>query len=1252
MSALAKQPIRRLLLTAYCGTACCVFFVVCVLSVALLVMLRDTVLEESEEALRNQIYLNSGHLLTESGEVFSAKLTTGLQTLALPAAYSVADVHFRGDSYSTRPGRSYADTSVNHLKQDGITTAGGLFACNASEPLADQSRRGCVSSLRRYSPGTSSCYLSGVFPFNGGWRSYSYPSESDNLLEVYAASPFVEDGVRTTAVMDDFIRVPFENMPGWNGAYVALEHVDSADAGSPSSFRQFPGFVGDLTNSGGKRTYNPSTRPWYTSHASKPIVSMDNEKLGQYEMEVTEPYLDKFGNGYLGRRISITASIPRSSGALPGVAGTDILIEQLLSIVSDLKLRQTGEVHLYHFESETVAASPQWSAAADGGTMRITDVKLDDEASATATIPSGNDCDGHTEFDEHLVIRRPAWDGDYCLAAVVKIAEVVAPIEEQKDDIESTANSLVLTVVVIIVCCFVFLVMPCTVLLSMQLSKPLVETSRQSRIIARNIGGDLLQDVWIDSGGPGTTGQRIVRAGEAERKRCFDGGIGEVTELRAGFVNTLAQLQMKRDAPPTPALNPLFTKVLPDEQGDDADPNAPSGAVASLVEEKVGQVTVQYCDPALQRKNTLMVIPETKCYNQISVRLILQLVTPLAVALLVIVVVTTTLMLSKISQWIGPVTDMMIQEELTSLDLRCQQRAELVKETVGSAMKTLLMIQAYAALLYSGSADMSLHSGYNTAFAGISCPSGTGPFTCNLNFRPVNEIDEKRVPGRRINLEHSAWFAPSSSAAPSGWRQSSSVVSDIGDAYLDQQFVDGDPSYSGNSRASHLDNVARVAYFSSDVTDVYSTSNEAYRVYPYREFSSWYWTTKDATVNGWVCGTVTAGYTPLCRDWYQDAVAEGGDPVYGTVALDPDSNQPFVPLSAAFYDGSGKLVGVTAVSLGLGSLKETLENTPLYEGGYAYIFDENGNAVIHPDWTVEAMAQGTANVADLAAWGDLEFRDAYQAGVVGAYGTTGEWNGEWYNPDTDEKEIWYYAFRHIPDTPYQLVMGVSELEAKKAAQTLQDDLTALAIGQCVTTSIILVITCAVLVLVSLWVQRRFINPVKKLRDIVTQAEKEGYKTDVDMEDEVMSNELTTLRINFKKLLTALRFNNPDYHRGNKQLELQNLRAAEAIVNETGNVRGIGVCKNNLGNLVRGMDKLSRDALPAQDRDPRVLLQAAVQNAKELAADPSCWDVTEDNVGSRLLGLAMARMDHGEERKGACWPTCRRTRRAPAPFLSI
>merc|ERR1719188_802380 len=100
--------------------------------------------------------------------------------------------------------------------------------------------------------------------------------------------------------------------------------------------------------------------------------------------------------------------------------------------------------------------------------MDVTDISL----GGSGQMPD-SPCEGHEEVSENLVIRRPAWNGEYCLAAVVKVSEVVAPIEEQKEDIESTATNLIVVVVVIILVSFFVLVMPCTVMLSLQLSKPL-----------------------------------------------------------------------------------------------------------------------------------------------------------------------------------------------------------------------------------------------------------------------------------------------------------------------------------------------------------------------------------------------------------------------------------------------------------------------------------------------------------------------------------------------------------------------------------------------------------------------------------------------------------------------------------------------------------------------------------------------------------------------------------------------------------
>ncbi|CAK0875431.1 unnamed protein product [Prorocentrum cordatum] len=152
-------------------------------------------------------------------------------------------------------------------------------------------------------------------------------------------------------------------MTGWNGAFVALEYSNSWDVSSTSLYRQFPGFVMDLTEKNGVRTYDPKDRDWFSSWKDRTPYQMSTSDVGRYVTEVTAPYLDRFGNGYL---ISLTASVPTDSG-FTGVAGTDILVAPLADLVSDLKLRQTGVVHLYHVGTGIVASSPQWSADPEEG---------------------------------------------------------------------------------------------------------------------------------------------------------------------------------------------------------------------------------------------------------------------------------------------------------------------------------------------------------------------------------------------------------------------------------------------------------------------------------------------------------------------------------------------------------------------------------------------------------------------------------------------------------------------------------------------------------------------------------------------------------------------------------------------------------------------------------------------------------------------------------------------------------------------
>lgn len=122
-----------------------------------------------------------------------------------------------------------------------------------------------------------------------------------------------------------------------------------------------------------------------------------------------------------------------------------------------------------------------------------------------------------------VIIRRPTLMNQYCLVAVVPISEIVAPIEAQRTTIEDTAVNLSLLTTVVLGIALLVFVAPCTLLVAWQISKPLKNTSEESSIIVRNIGGDLFKDLTI------------------HEPKMFP-GIGEVKELRERFVGMLVNV--------------------------------------------------------------------------------------------------------------------------------------------------------------------------------------------------------------------------------------------------------------------------------------------------------------------------------------------------------------------------------------------------------------------------------------------------------------------------------------------------------------------------------------------------------------------------------------------------------------------------------------------------------------------------------------------------------------------------------------
>lgn len=195
-------------------------------------------------------------------------------------------------------------------------------------------------------------------------------------------------------------------------------------------------------------------------------------------------------------------------------------------------------------------------------------------------------------------------------------------------------------------------------------------------------------------------------------------------------------------------------------------------------------------------------------------------------------------------------------------------------------------------------------------------------------------------------------------------------------------------------------------------------------------------------------------YTPVCRPWYQNAIRQPGV-VYNRVLNDATNpGQMFLGLSTALRMSNGSsLVGVLGVSVGLEELAndvgafptgdmqrlEATKGSDLYLRGYAFMWDEEGFAIVHKNYKKPAnQGQGALLVADLDAGSDAVFRSAFQTNVVEQGRVRGVWEFPWFNPDKGRNEIWHYSYMPVDNTPYMIALTVVADEVTAGPDAAQD----------------------------------------------------------------------------------------------------------------------------------------------------------------------------------------------------------------------
>ena len=623
---------------------------------------------------------------------------------------------------------------------------------------------------------------------------------------------------------------------------------------------------------------------------------------------------------------------------------------------------------------------------------------------------------------------------------------------------------------------------------------------------------------------------------------------GEVAALRGQFIGMLFGLLAKRlAAKAPPPANPLCGV-----------PVAPSAPQLATVIPTITQDVKAPADNTLSPPESQ---PLTKC-NCIVWQIVVRLLLPMFIAMLIVLITVSMCILQDLDSWMAEVKTAMIAQELTTLDNQAFERAQLVSATFEGYAGSIWQLSDYFERLYVTD-SLPLDTPYQSSFspADVCAASTSGVFAaagqCALRATWRHEN------GRTCSFESSAWWRPRRTITSQGFsslKLGGSASTDA--ATLDEQIKGG-----------HLDNIFRATYFATGVDDVFAAfeASEVYRNFPYYYMGNFdRYQTCDANSRS------VSTYTPLCRDWYRNAAASTAEYVINSITEDAsDRNKNFIAISRAVRSAAGALVGVVAFSVPLQTLTEQIAGclVPLVDGSchrYAFVWDTNGNGVLHKNYPVLRDREGLSGpipFIDLESNGDASFRQGLLQDIIPRGVFTGNWSLVWNPPNGGPPTVWYYSFKPVPNTPFMLGVTVRESlvtgEADKAIERMRASATTLLLISAACCGLAL----CLLLCITNNLNRRFAKPINKLRKLSRGWAEGNYAEDIPstMEKSVSSWELKTIVTNFQKLLLALRFGNADYHQGDARKEISNCKEVLELMQSTGNVRGLGVCYNNLAN---------------------------------------------------------------------------------------
>lgn len=457
MAKLAKYTLRQQLL-GLAGVSFTVLLLITLITcIGLLVGTNNSVRSDAEDALVDQIRRNTEKVLEGSSTWFVDKLNAGHEGFLNIYTFADGDTYRLDYSMGFTP--SYFDYGDTYLLA----------------PLSQDNRQ-----IKDVSFGASSYYLPGSTP--------------DDIANFSAGIISTRD---LSAHIDPFM-IPIY---GTNDDFVA-GYIGFTENGL---FRHYPGT--GTVDSDPNRTYDPRNRGWY----QEAIEAIENPN----DMIITSPYRDFFGKGWM---VTLSQVVHRfDTSTIVGVAGSDMLIDQIYENINRIQFLDSGKVTLFE-TTGIVVADREWDLDPDNENQLsysdLTEPPVSDdlwtemlEQPTDETVSLEKEIGGE---DYLLVIRYLSeYNNRYLMVVFVPRSEVTAPIDPIIDEMKSVnvSTSVSLTIVFLVLSIIVVLVI---LRAANKITKPLDDMNDGINTMLENIGKeDIMDGVGEVQGGYGTEQQQL-----------------------------------------------------------------------------------------------------------------------------------------------------------------------------------------------------------------------------------------------------------------------------------------------------------------------------------------------------------------------------------------------------------------------------------------------------------------------------------------------------------------------------------------------------------------------------------------------------------------------------------------------------------------------------------------------------------------------------------------------------------------------